>query len=73
METTELLTFLLGTSVAVMAVLVTALGILLKRNGKVESNPNLASLDDKLNDILICLTRIEATIGNCPQITPGRR
>lgn len=60
---TEILSFLLGTSVAVMAVMVSLIGILLRRNGKKESNPNISTIDEKLNDILICLTRIEATRG----------
>ena len=59
---TEILTFLLGTSVAVIALLVTGLGITLRRNGKA-SNPNIETMDTKLNTILIVLTRIEAKMG----------
>ena len=58
---TEVLTFLLGTSVAVIAVLVAGLGVALRRNGS--SNPNLDTMDTKLNTILIVLTRIEAKMG----------
>lgn len=63
---TELLTFLLGTAVAVIATLVTAIGITLKRYGQPrhieEHNPNFTTMDGKLNDILLVLTRIETKL-----------
>ncbi len=61
---TELLTFFLGTAIAAIAVLLTALGIAL-RNGRqhTESNPNMTTLDEKLNEILIVLNRIDAKLG----------
>lgn len=57
------MSFLLGTSIAVIAVLVTGIGIVLRSYGKPASNPNMDTLDNKLNNILIVLTRIEAKIG----------
>ncbi len=60
---TELLSFLLGTAVAVIAVLVTGIGITLRAYGRPASNPNMDTMDTKLNTILIVLTRIEAKLG----------
>ncbi len=58
---TQLLGFLLGISVAVIGTLVTALGLSLRRNHN--SNPNLGTIDEKLNAILLCLARIDEKIG----------
>jgi len=52
----EILGFLLGISVAVIGVLITSLGLSLRRNS---SNPNLLTIDEKLNEILLCLARID--------------
>lgn len=71
---TQLLGFLLGISVAVIGTLVTALGVLLRRNNhSSHANPNMGTMDEKLNDILLCLTRIETKIGNCPTVVEGSR
>ena len=68
----EILTFLLGTAVAVIAVLVSAIGITLKRYGQPrdipEHNPNFTTMDNKLNTIVIILTRIETRMGNTPSV-----
>lgn len=62
----ESLLVLLGIAGSMIVGLIAFAGVLLKRNGS--SNPNLSTIDEKLNDILICLTRIETTVGNCPVI-----
>lgn len=62
----QILGFLLGIAVAMIGTLVTALGVTLRRNGRSqESNPNLATIDEKLNDILLCLKGIETVVGGC--------
>jgi len=57
----EILVFLLGISVAIIGVLVPALGLSM-RNSK-GSNPSMDTIDDKLNQILLALTRIEERLG----------
>lgn len=56
---------LLGISGSLIAGLLAMVVALIRRNGNAESeeNPNFYTLDTKLNDILIVLTRIEANIG----------
>lgn len=58
----DVLGFLLGISVAMIGTLVTALGLSIK-NSRGTDNPNMGSLDEKLNQILLCLARIEEKIG----------
>ncbi|KKN47218.1 hypothetical protein LCGC14_0665070 [marine sediment metagenome] len=53
---------LLGISGSVIVGFIGLVGVLLRRNGS--SNPNMSTLDEKLNKILIVLTRIEAKIGD---------
>lgn len=57
----SLLEFLLGTSVAMIATLVAALGISLRRNG--HGNPNMETMDAKLNEILVHLAVIVEKLG----------
>ena len=68
----EGLLVLLGIAGSVIVGLLGLTGVLMRRNGN-NHNPNISTLDEKLNDILICLTRIEAVIGACPQIIQGRK
>lgn len=58
----QLLGFLLGISVAMIGTLVTALGLSMKNN-RVADNPNMVTLDEKLNQILLLLTQIAGKIG----------
>ncbi len=60
----ELMGFLLGIAVSVIAVLVPALGLSMRANSNSrKDNPNFDTVDSKLNQILICLTRIEGKLG----------
>lgn len=54
--------FLLGISVTVIGFLVPALGLSMRSN-RSTGNPSMETLDEKLNQILLLLTRIEEKIG----------
>lgn len=54
---------LLGISGSMIVGLIGLVGVLLRRNGNNKGNPNMVTMDEKLNEILICLTRIEGKIG----------
>lgn len=54
---------LLGISGSLIVGLLGVLGVVWKRNGHADHNPNFDTMDAKLNAILLCLTRIEAKLG----------
>lgn len=61
----EALLVLLGTAGTVIVGLLGVVGVIVRRNGR-EDNPSLATLDEKLNQILLVLTEMKAVIEHCP-------
>lgn len=61
----EILVGLLGAAATFIGGLL-ALVVLLIRRGNGNHNPNIGILDEKLNQILLLLTKIEAALQNAP-------
>ena len=57
----DTLLVLLGMAGSLIIGLLGLTGVMIKRNGN--SNPNMTTMDEKLNGILLILTRIEAKLG----------
>ncbi len=55
---------LLGAAGTVIVGLLGLVGVLMRRDGN--HNPNLAVLDEKLNQILLILTEIKTVMERCP-------
>lgn len=62
----DALLVLLGTAGTLIVGLLGVVVAQARRNGKVESNPNLATLDEKLNQILLVLTEMKTVMERCP-------
>ncbi len=61
----EALLVLLGTAGTVIVGLLGLVAVMMRRNGK-NHNPSLATVDEKLNQILLVLTEMKAVIEHCP-------
>ena len=61
----EALLLLLGTAVALIVGLLGLVGVMVRRNGR-NHNPSLATVDEKLNQILLVLTEMKTVIERCP-------
>lgn len=62
----DALLVLLGTAGTLIVGLLGLLGVMMRRNGRADHNPNLATLDEKLNQILLVLTAMQAVMERCP-------
>lgn len=62
----EALLVLLGTAGTLIVGLLGVVVALIRRNGKADHNPNLGTLDEKLNQILNVLIEVKTVIERCP-------